>query len=928
MADNAFPGWGGAPPSRPPAGTAGAPILLSSDSDGDTPDRPRAGGRVVVSDDERDTPAAAPSAASAAKADALAADLASFAVRPPAASSSPATPAGQVVPVPVVAAEAQALPSTDTPPPTATPDAPPLVAGPRGEFLLDGRVTARLYPHQREGVVWLASCLVTGRGGILADEMGLGKTLQVAAAVRGALDSGLARRVLVVAPKTLLGQWAAELAVVGLKSMTHEYLSSVSSERAAALAAVGPPTGAGILLTTYGMVQHNFEVLAGGPAPGTSQQQPSLWDVAFFDEGHKLKNAKTLQARNARALPCRVKVLLTGTPVQNELEELHALLDLAAPGLLGTAANFRDEFARRIARGTDRAASELERAEGAGAAVELRRRIAPAFLRHEKETALKPALSAAGPSADAATTGSEPKPSSAPPALGTKTDLVVWLTLQPTQRELYAAFLRSDAVRAALNKTSSPLAAITILKKICDHPALLTERAAAAAAADAARRGDEEEEEDDDDDDPEFLPGDDGATSTVTAKNARGRATPAEASSPAPPANPDETWLDRAHAAIEARLLAQIQERGADASAKTAFAPALVARLVAAGHRCLLFSQSRVMLDILQADLHTGRGLTVARIDGTMASASDRAATVAAFQRPDGAQVLLLSTGVGGLGLTLTSATRVILVDPSWNPAADSQAVDRAYRIGQTQDVVVYRLISAGTVEEKIYRKQVFKEGLSRAPLKPGQAFRYFSQDQLTDLFSLDESAMARSATADALEAAHPGATNAAARASWGELIGLPGVVGVSDHGLLYSRDGEGRVARHVPPAPPAPKPPPGTATGRGRGQGASSSSTGAWPPWPAGATPKPPQRPAWAAAAGRGRGRGSGSSARGRRGGGSTGRGRGRRPQRAEDVIVDAAANVLGGLLGRAFRWGARVLSPKNEAQASAPPPPRSDGG
>ena len=708
MANNALPGWGGAPPLRPPAGTAGAPILLSSDSDGDTPARPGASTRVVLSDD--DTPA--PSAAAAAKADALAADLASLAVRPPPASSSPATPAGQVVPVPAVAGEAQALHSTDTPPPTDAPDGPPLIAGPRGEFLLDGRVTARLYPHQREGVAWLAGCLVTGRGGILADEMGLGKTLQVAAAVRGALDSGLARRVLVVAPKTLLGQWAAELAVVGLGSMTHEYLSSVPSERAAALAAVGPPTGAGVLLTTYGMVQHNFEALAGGgggggSAPGTPQQ-PSLWDVAFFDEGHKLKNVKTLQARNARALPCRVKVLLTGTPVQNELEELHALLDLAAPGLLGTAANFRDEFARRIARGTDRAASELERAEGAGAAVELRRRIAPAFLRREKESALKPAPSASvgGPSG-AVTTGSEPTPSSGPPALGTKTDLVVWLTLQPTQRELYAAFLRSDAVRAALNKTSSPLAAITILKKVCDHPGLLTERAAAAAAAGARRRGDEEEEEgdDDDDDDPESQPGDDGATSTAGAKGGRRRATPAASSSSAPstaPAADNETWLDRAHAAIEARLLAQIQERGADASAKTAFAPALVARLVAQGHRCLLFSQSRAMLDILQADIQGGRGLTVSRIDGTMASAADRAATVAAFQRPDGAQVLLLSTGVGGLGLTLTSATCVILVDPSWNPAADSQAIDRAYRIGQTQDVVVYRLISAGTVEEKV----------------------------------------------------------------------------------------------------------------------------------------------------------------------------------------------------------------------------------
>ena len=103
-------------------------------------------------------------------------------------------------------------------------------------------------------------------------------------------------------------------------------------------------------------------------------------------------------------------------------------------------------------------------------------------------------------------------------------------------------------------------------------------------------------------------------------------------------------------------------------------------------------------------------------------------ALVQEFQTRDDIPVFLLTSQVGGLGLTLTAADRVIIVDPAWNPSVDNQSVDRAYRIGQRQDVVVYRLITCGTVEEKIYKKQVFKGGLSRSGTEEGVAFRYFSQ--------------------------------------------------------------------------------------------------------------------------------------------------------------------------------------------------------
>ena len=97
------------------------------------------------------------------------------------------------------------------------------------------------------------------------------------------------------------------------------------------------------------------------------------------------------------------------------------------------------------------------------------------------------------------------------------------------------------------------------------------------------------------------------------------------------------------------------------------------------------------------------------------------------FQTDSTIPIFLLTSQVGGLGLTLTAADRVIILDPAWNPSVDNQSVDRACRIGQMRDVVVYRLITCGTIEEKIYRKQVYKGALSRTGTDEADPFRYFS---------------------------------------------------------------------------------------------------------------------------------------------------------------------------------------------------------
>jgi SNF2 family DNA or RNA helicase len=130
------------------------------------------------------------------------------------------------------------------------------------------------------------------------------------------------------------------------------------------------------------------------------------------------------------------------------------------------------------------------------------------------------------------------------------------------------------------------------------------------------------------------------------------------------------------------------------------------------------------MLNILESAIAL-RGWKYLRIDGSVAS-SERQTRVERFQNDVSIPVFLLTSQVGGLGLTLTGADRVIIVDPSWNPSVDSQSVDRAYRIGQKRDVLVYRLVSCGTIEDKIYRKQVFKGALFKAGTEQGEQLRYF----------------------------------------------------------------------------------------------------------------------------------------------------------------------------------------------------------
>ncbi|CAL5365822.1 unnamed protein product [Camellia sinensis] len=592
--------------------------------------------------------------------------------------------------------------------------------GPNSTYLLPGKIAKMLYPHQRDGMKWLWSLHCQGKGGILGDDMGLGKTMQICGFLAGLFHSCLIKRALVVAPKTLLPHWIKELSVVGLSEKTREYFGTCVKARQYELQYILQDKG--VLLTTYDIVRNNAKSLRGDYYFHDERSEDDItWDYMILDEGHLIKNPGTQRAKSLLEIPAAHRIVISGTPIQNNLKELWALFNFCCPELLGDKNWFKEKYESAILRGNEKNASDREKRIGSTVAKEFRERIQPYFLRRLKSEVF---------CEDDSTEDAK---------LSRKNEIIVWLKLTSCQRQLYEAFLKSELVLSAFD--GSPLAALTILKKICDHPLLLTKRAA-----------------------EDVL---EGMDSMVNQE-------------------------DNVVAEKLAMHIADVTERSVfeekhNVSCKITFILSLLDNLISDGHCVLIFSQTRKMLNLIQESLVI-EGYEFLRIDGTT-KASDRLKIVNDFQEGVGAPIFLLTSQVGGLGLTLTKADRVIVVDPAWNPSTDNQSVDRAYRIGQKKDVIVYRLMTCGTIEEKIYRKQIFKGGLFKTATEHKEQTRYFSQQDLRELFSLPKEGFDVSITQQQLHEEHDRqhTMNESLKAHI-KFLETQGIAGVSHHSLLFSK--------------------------------------------------------------------------------------------------------------------------------------------
>ncbi|XP_060706782.1 DNA excision repair protein ERCC-6-like [Hemiscyllium ocellatum] len=589
---------------------------------------------------------------------------------------------------------------------------------PASGLLLYRPLYLRLYPHQRHGVAFLHRLHRDGRpGGILADDMGLGKTVQLIAFLSGMFDAELVRWCLLLLPSGLIRNWAAEFGrwTPGLR--VREF-HGTKAERTKNLERV--QRKAGVVITTYQMVINNWQQLS------SLDGHEFTWDYLVLDEAHKIKSKSTKTFKCVSAIPAKHRILLTGTPLQNNLQEMWSLFDFACQGsLLGTAKTFKMEYENPITRAREKDATPAEKALGLRISENLMRIIEPYFLRRTKENLQLMHESV------------QVQPSNSPceaqmPGLTRKNDLIVWVYLSHIQEDIYQRFVSSEQIQELLQSRRSPLVQLTNLKKLCDHPRLLSRR----ICQELGLGGSEGEA------------ADDNAASDISHV-------------------PDQDLISE--------------------SGKLVFLLGLLEKLREEGRRTLVFSQSRKMLDIIQRVL-TNRSFSCMRLDGTMAL-PDRQKKIEAFQQREDHCVFLLTTQVGGVGLTLTAANRVVVFDPSWNPATDAQAVDRAYRIGQTDNVVIYRLVTCGTVEEKIYRRQIFKDSLVRQSVgEKKNPFRYFSSQELRELFILEDPRA--SSTQKQLQSMHASQrrTDSILDQHLTFLHTLE-MFGVTDHDLIFSQD-------------------------------------------------------------------------------------------------------------------------------------------
>ncbi|XP_078166050.1 protein CHROMATIN REMODELING 4-like [Carex rostrata] len=482
----------------------------------------------------------------------------------------------------------------------------------------------KLFPHQLEALNWLRKCWYRSTNVILADEMGLGKTVSATAFLSSLYyEFKVKLPSLILVPLSTLPNWLAEFLLWASHLNVVEYHGGAKARAIIRqyewhATASSKPTNSykfNVLLTTYEMVLADASYLRNVP-----------WEVLIVDEGHRLKNSSSKLFRLLNTFSFQHRVLLTGTPLQNNIGEMYNLLNFLQPTSFPSLSAFEEKF------------NDLSTAEKVD---ELKKLVAPHMLRRLKKDAMQ----------------------NIPP----KTERVVPVELSSIQAEYYRALLTKNyqvlrnigrgAGGSGGAQQQSLLNIVMQLRKVCNHPYLI--------AGTEPKSGT-----------PEFL-----------------------------------------------------HEMRIKASAKLTLLHMMLKILRKAGHRVLIFSQMTKLMDILEDYLLDEFGSeTYERVDGSV-SVAERQTAIARFNKDKTRFVFLLSTRSCGLGINLATADTVIIYDSDFNPHADIQAMNRAHRIGQANQLLVYRLVVRASVEERILQ-------LSKKKLMLDQLFvnKSGSQKEVEDI--------------------------------------------------------------------------------------------------------------------------------------------------------------------------------------------------
>ncbi|CAG0923265.1 unnamed protein product [Notodromas monacha] len=532
-----------------------------------------------------------------------------------------------------------------------------------GDSVLPESVDAKLRRYQQDGLNWLMFLNRYQLHGILCDDMGLGKTLQTICLMISSNNELRKKKntllpSIVICPPTLVGHWF------------YEVEKFVKNQALNPLMYAGPPGERmrlrlkvpehNLIIASYDIVRNDVEFFSS-----------IKWNYCILDEGHVIKNGKTKMAKAIKQLTASHRLILSGTPIQNNVLELWSLFDFLMPGFLGSERDFSWRYSRPILQSRDGKATAVEQQAGALALEALHRQMLPFLLRRMKTDVLE----------------------DLPP----KITQDYYCELSPLQQKLYESFAKSqtckdlgDVLSTEEEETKKPnvihvFQALQYLKKVCNHPKLVLN---------------------------DQHPEKEAVAEYLSQKNSR--------------------IDDINHAAKLPALKQLLNDCGIGCETEA----------VVSEHRALIFCQLKSMMDIIECDLFKKYmpEVTYLRLDGSVPPAQ-RHNLVTRFNNDASIDVLLLTTQVGGLGLNLTGADTVIFVEHDWNPMKDVQAMDRAHRIGQKKVVNVYRLITRGTLEEKIMGLQKFKLNTANSVVnQENSALATMSTDQLLEAFSFSDS--------------------------------------------------------------------------------------------------------------------------------------------------------------------------------------------
>jgi SNF2 family DNA or RNA helicase len=470
-----------------------------------------------------------------------------------------------------------------------------------------------LRDYQCEGLGWLHFLRRFGFGGCLADDMGLGKTIQVLAMLESRRKQRRKRDEngrpgppsLVVAPRSLMDNWQREAATFTphMRVLKHLGPDRWRDETGGKITSPGFFRDYDLVLTTYATMRLDIDTL-----------KDLTFDYAILDEAQAIKNPTTAAAKAARLLQANHRLALSGTPVENNLNELYSLFEFLNPGMLGR----QTKTVRSVTRsgktnGEDETNGDHKNEDPTPRI--LATAVRPFLLRRTKRQVAK--------------------------ELPERSEQTLYCELEGKQhkqyeqiRQHYRQSLLRRVEQKGLNQSKMHvLEALLRLRQAACHPGLI-----------------------------------------------------------------DQAKQNQSSAKIDT-LWPQLQE------------------IIAEGDKALVFSQFTSLLKIVRDKLDA-TGIGYAYLDG---STSKRSEQVQRFQNNAECQVFLISLKAGGLGLNLTAAGYVFLLDPWWNPAVEAQAIDRTHRIGQQRQVFAYRLIARNTVEEKILELQQQKRDLAEAIISEDQ---------------------------------------------------------------------------------------------------------------------------------------------------------------------------------------------------------------